>query len=408
MGNAVVYVGNFFFPDGNASGKRVLGNLKAIQDAGYVPYAIGFHTDKENIRKQEVDGIISYSIQYCVGSKRLNNKKPYAFFLDVLRNISVEDDVKVVIMYGSLGTVGFNKRIIEFCNRKKIAVVYDLVDMFNKPSKNNLLRYIVKRWELSQLQNNIIKRCDGGIGISSYIQRNVFGGMCSIVVPPLAIMNSKPILRKDNSPIVIAYATYMSDKNRPVTEWKDRVDVIVDLGVSLLESNIKNFCFKFIGFTEENLIDMFVKDEKDKYIKRLLSLHEHIIFLGPCTNEVSQKEIMNSDFTILLRDSKVSTNAGFPTKVSESLSLGVPVLTNLTSDLGNYVFDGKNGFVLNAPNEIKQNLDILKKVLLLDYTQINAMKVSAFEDCAFDYNKYSDHFGSFFRQLVERKKDDLE
>lgn len=408
MENAVVYVGNFFFPDGNASGKRVLGNLKAIQDAGYVPYAIGFHTDKEEIKKQEVDGIISYSIQYCAGSKRLNNKKPYAFFLEVLRNISVEDNVKVVIMYGSLGTVGFNKRIIEFCNRKKIAVVYDLVDMFNKPSKNNLLRYIVKRWELSQLQNNVIKKCDGGIGISSYIQKNVFGDLCSIVVPPLAIIKSKPILRKDNSPIVIAYATYMSDKNRPVAEWKDRVDAIVDLGISLVESNIKNFCFKFIGFTEENLIDMFVNEEKEKYRERLRSLHENIIFLGPCTNEVAQNEIMNSDFTILLRDSKVSTNAGFPTKVSESLALGVPVLSNLTSDLGNYIFDGKNGFVLKDPNEIEQNFDILRRVLLLDYGQINAMKMSTFEDCAFDYHKYSDHFGIFFRRLVERKKDDLE
>lgn len=403
MGNAVVYVGNFFFPNGNASGKRVFGNLKAIQDAGYAPYAIGFHTDNENIKKQKVDGIISYSIRYCAGSKRLDNRKPFAFFLDVLSNILAEDDVKVIIMYGSLGTIGFNKKIIGFCNRRKIAVLYDLVDMFNKPSKNNLLRYIVKKWELSQLQNNVIKRCDGGIGISSYIQRNVFEGMCSIVVPPIAIMNSKPIMRKDNSPIVIAYATYMSDKNRPVAEWKDRVDAIVDLGVSLVKANIKNFCFKFIGFTEENLIDMFVKEEKEKYRDRLRFLREYITFLGPCTNEVAQNEIMNSDFTILLRDSKVSTNAGFPTKVSESLSLGVPVLSNLTSDLGNYIYDGRNGFVLKDPNETKENLDILKRILLLDYSKINAMKLSAYEECAFDYRKYSDCFGVFFRQLVERK-----
>lgn len=81
MGNAVVYVGNFFFPNGNASGKRVHGNLKAIHYAGYVPYAIGFHTDNEKIKKQKVDGIISYSIQYCTGSKRLDNGKPYGFFL---------------------------------------------------------------------------------------------------------------------------------------------------------------------------------------------------------------------------------------------------------------------------------------------------------------------------------------
>ena len=123
---------------------------------------------------------------------------------------------------------------------------------------------------------------------------------------------------------------------------------------------------------------------------------------------MAQNEIMNSDFTILLRDSKVSTNAGFPTKVSESLALGVPVLSNITSDLCNYIIDGKNGFVLKDPNDNKKNLEIMKRILLLDYSQINAMKLLTFEDCAFDYRKYSDCFGVFFRQLVVRKQNDLE
>ena len=43
--------------------------------------------------------------------------------------------------------------------------------------------------------------------------------------------------------------------------------------------------------------------------------------------------------------------AGFPTKVVESLALGTPVITNLTSDLGFCVFDGRNGVILDARSE---------------------------------------------------------
>lgn len=55
-----------------------------------------------------------------------------------------------------------------------------------------------------------------------------------------------------------------------------------------------------------------------------------------------------SDFTVLMRDpSKTFAQAGMPTKVTESLGSGVPVIANLTSDLGEFLIEGGNAIVVD-------------------------------------------------------------
>ena len=66
---------------------------------------------------------------------------------------------------------------------------------------------------------------------------------------------------------------------------------------------------------------------------------------------VKQEEIVplirNADYQIFLRPDRKSSNAGFPTKLAESMSVGTPVITNDTGDIGLYLKDGVNGFLLS-------------------------------------------------------------
>ena len=49
-----------------------------------------------------------------------------------------------------------------------------------------------------------------------------------------------------------------------------------------------------------------------------------------------------------MRDpSKTFAQAGMPTKVTESLGSGVPVIANLTSDLGEFLIEGGNAIVVD-------------------------------------------------------------
>lgn len=55
--------------------------------------------------------------------------------------------------------------------------------------------------------------------------------------------------------------------------------------------------------------------------------------------------VRKCDFTLLLRPDAPYSRAGFPTKFVESMACGTPVISNHTSDLATYLYDGVNGIV---------------------------------------------------------------
>jgi glycosyltransferase involved in cell wall biosynthesis len=52
---------------------------------------------------------------------------------------------------------------------------------------------------------------------------------------------------------------------------------------------------------------------------------------------------------MIVRPQDRFANAGFPTKFVESLSLGVPVMANGTSDIAEFLRDGRDGYLLYEP-----------------------------------------------------------
>ncbi len=54
---------------------------------------------------------------------------------------------------------------------------------------------------------------------------------------------------------------------------------------------------------------------------------------------------INSDFTIFCRQRNRVTSAGFPTKLAESFACFTPVVTTPSSDIQDYMVNGKSGFV---------------------------------------------------------------
>ncbi|HQM85931.1 MAG TPA: glycosyltransferase, partial [bacterium] len=106
------------------------------------------------------------------------------------------------------------------------------------------------------------------------------------------------------------------------------------------------------------------------------------------------------DFTILIRDDKRETRAGFPTKVSESISCGTPVITTKTSDLEDYIIEGKNGFFINI-EPFEYSKDEFLEIMKMDKKRIFEMKMECVDSGAFYYEKYTDKILSFINNLKE-------
>jgi glycosyltransferase involved in cell wall biosynthesis len=75
--------------------------------------------------------------------------------------------------------------------------------------------------------------------------------------------------------------------------------------------------------------------------------------------------LQEADFTVLIRPTGGYADAGFPTKVPESLAAGCPVLGNLTSDLGDYLVDGHNAVICEpAPGSRDVSTSTVREAVL--------------------------------------------
>ena len=83
--------------------------------------------------------------------------------------------------------------------------------------------------------------------------------------------------------------------------------------------------------------------------------------------------------------------AGFPTKISESISFGVPVITTVTSDLEDYVFDNENGYFLDyeiSDQTVNNFIEILENRKNLNI-----------KSNPFFYKNYSSKLSHFFESI---------
>lgn len=396
MEKAVLYVGNYIFPNGNASGKRVYGNACILRDLGYKVFSIGFHKGTEMPDSAKEYNQITYSsIPYVDGIKRLNVHNPYKVIMNQIQSILGDGyDLKAIIMYGSLATSKLNMMLIRWGRKHKVAVYYDHVDIFPTPQKKPIARYLMKLYENSQLDKRVFPSCDGIICISSYLSKIHEPYSKTVVIPPVVETHCRAIETNDSECIRIVYAGTISDKNRPVSEWKDRIDLMVDAAYQLMEDGYSNIHFNFIGFNEEDFIGNLPIELKGEYRNKIKDLTGYISFKGFMASADTMNEIRKSDFSILIRDKKITTMAGFPTKVSESITCGVPVITNDTSDIATYIVNGENGFVVDTSDMVGQ----LKRVCRMTKDEIHTMKENCYKTKVFIYSEYLVDVEAFLKE----------
>ena len=127
---------------------------------------------------------------------------------------------------------------------------------------------------------------------------------------------------------------------------------------------------------------------------------DSIVFHGMIPQQYVSNYLKNADYSVLLRPNKRYAQAGFPTKFVESLNMGLPVVSNLTSDLKLYLKDGYNGFVIPDTSKesilevfnIIANVDINSKFNIRKNARITAIN-------NFNYKLFTNQFVKFFKEI---------
>lgn len=387
----IVYLGCFRLPNFDAAAPRVLNNARAMKLCGHELSFIswgGKYNEEHlcNDGKYRIEGM-----EYIITNELDPQGGPFKKFSHLLhrgdKSVNILDKMSdkpdLIIMYNA--SFGWTKRMLKYCKLHNIKLANDITEWYD----NNEIHL----WDiLPYLYNmtNLQKKVKNKICISSYLDK-FYVGSNNILLPPLCDpqeakwrANVEDERIKPFDGVTLIYA------GNP--EKKDCVHTVINV-VNKMAHEGKSIRFLILGITRDNYLERYANELMTK------DLHENIIFLGRVSQDLIPAYYKKADFMVLLREPTRKSMAGFPTKFAESMTAGVPVIANATSDLGRYIINEKTGFLVK--DEKACNLEnILTDILTLSQQQIGYMKQCVMtRNKAFDYANYKDEMNMFLEKL---------
>jgi len=384
----IAYVGPFQFPDGGAGARRVLGISMSLINAGY-KVIIGSGQRSTN-KKMEIPGMSLTSLDELPDKQTPLIKKAIRQLtwggntVAWLEGLSYRPDA--IILAG--GYSPYSKKLLPFCHHYKIPLIVDVVEWFQPahlpggflgPFHLNI--ELAMRWYHVRARNIIpISRC-----LEDYYCRR---GCRTIRIPPTLDVQTTFARLDVNSgagPLILAY-----------TGLPGKKDLLNNVVEALLQIDPEGHHVRLVvaGPRPEELLRLAA-------LKRLKAtvLPGCVNALGYVTHERALNVVREADFTVLLRPPLRYAQAGFPTKVPESLAVGTPVICNITSDLGDYIKDGREGLICRNES-VAACVEAIERALRLKPDQKESMRQAARSQAerSFDFRNYSEALDRFIQE----------
>ncbi|SCL73992.1 glycosyltransferase [Micromonospora peucetia] len=393
-GTWIAYVGPFRFPWGEPGSRRVFGLAQSMAAAGRdVVVVSGESGPKTPVtvstagagllrhvgageRPSADASIVSKAVQMVV---RLGERT--VRWLD-----EQPTRPECVVVYG--GGAQYMARVGRWCRRNGVALVADVVEWYaphQMPGGALGPPHLSAKLAL----RHQYPRCQGIIAISSLLERHYRERGCRVLlVPPtLDVFEVKPGGHAVTTEAGPLNAVYFGTPGR-----KDLLTTIIRATDAV--SRRTPVTLSVYGPTVEQVRDLL--DGAD--------LPSSVRVPGRVPQQDVEAIVRNADFSVLVRPSERFTHAGFPTKFVESLACGTPVIANLTSDMGRYLQDGRQGFVCvdHSSTELER---VLRRAAMLPRSQHEEMRVAAraTAESSFDYRRFAQPVAGFLDSLHGRR-----
>ncbi len=404
----IAYVGIFEFPEGDAGAARVLGIGMALQQLGHSVVFMG-------IEKMPMLSNVStgYSISDYQGFKyrspvlhgnslwrRLSRQISIFSGASIIERLHIEEaengPLDMVISY--LASSLLMLRLFRWCSRRQIPIVCDSVEWFD-PSHVLGGRFSPIAFDSELRMRKITGMSDGVITISKYLDEYYKGkGSKTICIPPLVDIGSgKWPLRTRREKDGRLHIAFVGNAGRK--------DLLIEAirGLALLGKDSTKCLITIVGPTE---MELRTNLKQDAYLLETLS--ESLCFTGRLTHREALEQLAQADFSIVLRPDARFAHAGFPTKLVESLAMGVPVICNITGDIGMYVRDGKEGIIVTDCTPEAFAVGLYRALKLTSDNKITMNQTA--RKCAenyFDYRNWMDPLRDFLKLVTVSRRRSL-
>lgn len=241
-----------------------------------------------------------------------------------------------VILYGT--PFGYLRRLIPLLKARRVPLVLDVVEWY-EPSHMPGGKYGPFALANEYSMRVLAKQAAGVIAISRYLERYFLDlGLPTIRIPPLFSESNKerPLQFRDGDD-----KTHFVYAGSPGVKDEMRLVMKAFLVAAKRGMPIR---LHLVGLSQGYVSDVLREHYSEHDIQLLRS---HCVFYGRVENSVSRSIVSSCDFSLLLRPDLRYSRAGFPSKVGESLTLGTPMVANLSSNLDEVLIDGRNSLVVD-------------------------------------------------------------
>ena len=287
-------------------------------------------------------------------------------------------DVEAIIAYH--GSSAFILRLARFCRQRGIRFMFDCTEWYDPRALPG------GGWGLPAIDSEIRMRfvypyVGRGIVISYYLENYYNKSGCNVArLPPLIDLQDEKwggaraaVPPSSMSPLRIAYAGFPGKKDLLLNALRG-LPKLKTLGIDVV--------LEIYGPTQSEFLSSINAEPVD-------DLLEGVIFHGRKRQVEIPALVASAHFSLLVRPDKRSSHAGFPTKLVESWAIGVPVIANITGDMGRYVVDGVNGVVLKDAST-SAFVEAIKKIGALNLADYLMMRrnVQELAEKEFDFRNF--------------------
>ncbi len=354
----------FTFPEGNAATNRVYNYAKGFIENGINSYVICFRDEYTPIKMG-----VSQGVKYFIPFSPV--KKSDSFFLKVwfkvskyintariLRQINKKDPVIAINCYSRLFTTRlFSYFLAKLCRAK---LVFE--------SSEHPLQYEDRSHFYNRIKVDVelfigLYLADGILCISNYLvefYKNRGIKQKKLCIVPSTVDTTR-FINNEPSPLPFQYIVYCGG----LSILKDGVNVL-----------IRSFAAISPRYPDLSLVLIGKGDSKneEEVLKQLalkLRVEKSVFFLGQIPRNDIPKYLNHAKILALARPTSIIADAGFPSKLTEYLATGIPVVVTEVGEIPNYLFDNETAF-LSKPDS---NIAFANKLdeVLADYT--HAMEV---------------------------------
>ena len=383
MRKKIVYIGSNI-PDKTPAGVRVFANALALREYGFDVKIISRDADYQ-IEFNQNEGLDTWHLPAPQSTKdwmsALVNISSYTDIVDRL------GEVKAMVAY-ELPAIAFLK-LLRYCRRKGIKLICETAEWQKWENLGHLgfVARIVRLFDINFQMRYSYMKADAIIVSSHYFAEHFNNYLPVLTLPTLQchrldIGNNKV----NNHPRKFIYAGGLGYQK----------DMLVEIIHAFSELSDYDYEFNILGLSKEQYAERFKEDIP--LIESINHNKERIKFWGKVSHSEVLRELIKSDFSLIIRQNTHRNNVGFPTKYGESINCGTPVIV---SDFSDVVFFTKQ-YNVGIVTETNNIADGIRTALDMDDEELQQMHQRC-KDCkAFYYMGNVKEIGDFVKSVLNR------